>query len=412
MPLRGFPDWQVRRFTSEGALRKDWPKAKREDDFWLRPEVLSFLVNAPQGITTEPLIVENKRDGRKFLITAQTFYFSAGGQVSESAKGETSGFDFRRRLLAPFSFRILSLGQFLVSGDYASDGVQGVSAQESAEVLTALADTLMARCSSYAGTIVKDLHLEDHPATEALRGKGYFLLPTDPLLQMQIPAHWTSIDDYLEDLKSKYRVRYRRARTKLEGINSRTLLPEEVRYYRERIYQLYKETASGSDFNAVSLTPEYFPWLAGCGKEVSAAQSLLIHSEADIFPGSFSRDAAPTCLTGYFNPEGEMIGFTSTIANGNTLHAHFLGMQESYKASHHLYHNILFNLLEEAIDGGFATLDYARTAPEIKTSIGAVAKNYAVLLRARSSLVNKLIPLFTPAIYKAVQWTARNPFPG
>jgi len=71
---------------------------------------------------------------------------------------------------------------------------------------------------------------------------------------------------------------------------------------------------------------------------------------------------------------------------------------------------MLFDLLEQAIGGGFSTLDYARTAPEIKTSVGAVSREPAVMLKARSGLLNRLVPLFTSAVYQQAKWTPRNPF--
>ena len=81
-----------------------------------------------------------------------------------------------------------------------------------------------------------------------------------------------------------------------------------------------------------------------------------------------------------------------------------------YNQSHHLYHNMLFDLLEQAIVGGFRTLDYGRTALEIKSSVGAKASDYASLVKARYGWLNRLIPLFTPAVYTAPKWVARNPF--
>lgn len=408
LTLKGMPDWRVRRFTSATELMEDWPRAKREDDFWLKPEVLSFLLNQPQGITTEPLLVENISDGRKILLTAQTFYFNAGGQVSDAAKGETSGFDLRRRLLSPFSFRVLCLGQLLVSGNYCSAGLDKLTATEASDLLPAIADALMGRRHSYAGAIIKDLYAVGEETPRMLRTKGFYPLPADPRLAVNILPHWMGMDDYLTDLKSKYRVRYRRARGKLEGLTRRRLSPEEVGCYRERLFELYKCTAAGSDFNAVALTPEYFPWLASVvnqeqlhGGLVGAAVGLIAEQEE-----------TPSRIDGYFTSSGKLVGFTSTISNGKTLHAHYLGMEDAYKTSHHLYHNMLFDLLEQAIEGDFTTLDYARTAPEIKTSVGAVAEEPAVLLKARSGVLNRLVPLFATAVYKQMKWTARNPFRG
>lgn len=381
LPLKTAPRWRVRRFAGAEEVRQDWPQAQRDDAWWLRPAVLGFLIEQPQGVTTEPVVLHHT-DGRRVLLTTQTFYFSAAGQVSDVAKGETSGYDLRRRLLAPFSFRVLCLGQFLVSGSYAGDGLGDLPPAEAATVLDALAETLMVGNHSYAGVIVKDLFPQASATTRTLIEAGYYQLPTDPQFGMDLPAHWTTFDDYLADLKSKYRVRYRRARRQLVGLRRRVLSVAEVDRYRERIYALYQTTSAGSNFNAVSLTPAYFAWLAG---------------------------TEGASLQGYFGAAGELVGFTSTVANGETLHAHFIGLETAYKASHYLYHNLLFDLLDDAIAGRFRRLDYGRTAAEIKTSVGAAAERPACLLRARSGLINRLVPVFTPAVYRRADWTPRNP---
>ncbi len=406
--LKGATDWQVHLFDSEQELRKGWPAGQRDDDFWLQPAVLSFLINQPQGLDTAAVLLENRKDDRRVMLTTQTFYFNAGGQVSEAAKGETSSYDFRRRLLAPFSFKVLSIGQFLVSGNYATEGLDRLSPEETAQVLPALANALMLRGNAYAGVLIKDLHPTDHPATRTLQKEGFYLLPADPIMEVAIPREWSTMADYLDSIKSKYRVRCRRARAKMEGISRRALSPEEVTAYRDRLFALYRTTMSGADFNAASLSPNYFPWLAGYAEQ-KVLNNLSLPQAGGV---ALANVLAPTTqLHGYFNQEGQLIGFTSLISNGNTMHAHFLGMEEAYKRSHHLYHNMLLDLLEEAILGGFEKLDYARTAPEIKSSVGATAVDYACLIRVRSGLINPLVPIFAPAVYKATEWVPRNPFP-
>ncbi|MEM6771713.1 MAG: hypothetical protein AAF597_14105, partial [Bacteroidota bacterium] len=324
--LKGAPGWEVELFSSEQALRQGWPARDRADDYWLRPDVLAFFINQPQGLEAKALLLRNATSQREVLLTAQSFYFNAGGQVSDNAKGETSSYDFRRRLLAPFSFKVLALGQMLVSGNYASDGLSQLSAAETARVLPALANTLTARCPTYAGVLLKDLHAAGHPAIPELRSKGFHLLPTDPIMEVAIPASWCSLEDYLATIKSKYRVRYRRARGKLEGITRRELTPAEVTHYRDRIFALYKTTMSGADFNAAALTPEYFPWLSR-QEQAKASRLQLVGFADELLPEPVASWQTKIC--GYFNGAGQLVGFTSAIRNGKTMHAHFLGMEEA-----------------------------------------------------------------------------------
>ena len=411
-PVKGLEQWTLRRFSSAEDLRAAWPEASREDDFWLQPETLAFQFNHPQGLQTEALLLHNNRDERRILLTAQTFYFNAAGQVSDSAKGATSSYDLRRRLLSPFYFKVLCLGQFLTSGPFCHDELQSLSAPEAARLLPAVGHTLMACSPSYVGVLIKDLFPLLHPAIRELKAKGFHLLPADPVMQLSIDQNWQSMDGYLGALTSKYRVRYRRARSKFTGLSRRRLNDRDVEHWRDRMFELYRSTSSGADFNAAHLTPEYFPWLAKTRKTKKQAtlQPLLMSDGPFSFPQKEEPAGDDNLLYGYFNADGEMIGFTSAIPNGSVLHAHYLGIEDRYKHSHHLYHNMLFDLLEDAIDGAFSKLDYGRTALEIKSSIGATPADYGCQLMARPWLINKLIPVFTPAVYKVPKWTPRHPF--
>jgi hypothetical protein len=412
LPVKGQENWSLHRFSSAEDLRVAWPKVGREDSFWISPETLAFQINQPQGLETEAILLVNTLDKRQVLLTTQTFYFNAAGQVSNSAKGDTSNYDFRRRLLSPFSFKVLCLGQFLTSGPFAQDGLQRLSNSEAAELLPAVAATLTACNPSYVAVLIKDLYPLLHPTTQELKTKKFHLLPVDPVMEVRLKKSWETMEDYLASLTSKYRVRYRRARSKFAGITRRRLNPHDVAFWRDRMYELYRSTSAGADFNAANLTPAYFPWLSRAHSQTKnrVLEAALVPNGPFAVAEPAAFDALENLLFGYFNPEGEMVGFTSAIPNGSVIHAHYLGIDDSYKHSHHLYHNMLFDLLEDAIAGGFDKLDYGRTALEIKSSIGAVPVDYACLIMARPWLVNRLIPLFTPAVYKAPRWTPRNPF--
>ncbi|MEM9259734.1 MAG: hypothetical protein AAGA62_08810, partial [Bacteroidota bacterium] len=284
--VRGNPNWQMRRFSEADELKQYWPKAWRKDNFWLQPSMLTFLYESPQGMRTEALVLENKLDHRRILLTTQAFTFSAAGQVSDSAKGKTSRYDLRRRILAPLSFEILCIGQFLTSGDYCQDGLQQLSSEEAGKLLPGVADTLLSCSQTYAAVLIKDLYPTTHEVTQLLRADGYYCLPVDPVMKLELDPNWHSLEDYLGDITSKYRVRYRRARGKLTGVRRQRLTIQEVAAYQDRIYQLYANVSSGADFNAASLTPDYFPWLAQEGSKVLSHPWLSNNQVASIYAGS------------------------------------------------------------------------------------------------------------------------------
>ena len=369
-----YSDWQLRVLAPGDRVA-----TTRPDDWWLQPATRAFLQRYPQGMTTRGLALIHVPTGRQLLLTTQTFYFRVGTQVSDAAKGPTTSWDFRRRLLRPFRTKVLVLGQLLTSGDYGQAGLHQLSPAEAGHLLPAVAETLMQQQTGYRAVLLKDLFATDTPHTRALIGRGFTQLPTDPI--MVLPLRWPDVRSYLADLSSKYRIRYRRARTKLEGIHRRQLSSQEVSDRIDRLYQLYRLTSQGAAVNLTALTPDYFRWLAGRAR-----------------------------VDGYFTEARVLIGFTTALANGPVYQAHYLGLEPAYKYSHHLYHNMLFDLLADALEGDYETLDYGRTASEIKSSIGAVPRTYATLVRLRSPLLDRLIPCFTPAVFTASDWQQRHPF--
>lgn len=408
--LPGFAHWRLICCAGAEEVLANWPETTRPDDFWLRKEVLAFIIDHPQGLETEAVLLENLVSGQQILLTAQTFTFNAAGQVSDGAKGATSSFDLRRMLLSRISFKVLCLGQFLTSGPFSHEGLQHLTAAEAAELLPAVAEALMRRGGGYTAYLIKDLYPTLHPVTSQLEASDHYLLPADPSMTLAIRPAWRSTEDYLADLSSKYRVRYRRARAKVDGITRRRLSGEEVVLYQQRCYELYQQVSKGADFNATSLQPDYFPWLARLRARRTVMETAFGSDQSFSAAATLPGKTLTPCFHGYFNEAGTLVGFTSAIPNGPVYHAHFLGIEEVYKHSHHLYHNMLFDLLEDAIAGGFSTLDYGRTALEIKSSVGANPTDFAVLLRARHSWLNRMVPFFAPAVYTAVPWTERNPF--
>lgn len=377
--MLGNSGWEARRYDVT-ALLPDWPGRERDDDLWLRPATLELLIDKPQGFTTEGLVLTHSASGRRVLLTVQTFFFEATEQASKQARGKTSMWNFRRRLLASFTSKVLVIGQLLTSGNYGSDGLARLSTAETVRLLKMLSQILLREDVELRAVLIKDISRTESPITDALLTEGFTALPVDPVMRLDLRP-FGGVDDYLASLSSKYRVRYRRARGKFAGLTRRRLSSREARSLRAALCKLYRETSKGADFNLVELDPDYFEWLA----EV-----------ADLY--------------GYYNSVGELIGFTTGLPNGSVYQAHFLGLKETYKHSHHLYHNMLLDLLEDGLSGKYQELDYGRTALAIKSSVGAEPQRYATLLRLRSGLLNRLVPYFIPAVFEAKSWQPRSPF--
>ena len=114
-------------------------------------------------------------------------------------------------------------------------------------------------------------------------------------------------------------------------------------------------------------------------------------------------------VTGYFE-HGELIGFYTTIQNGDELEAHFLGMDLEKNRTQQLYLNMLFDIIRDAIEVNAAKIVFARTAMEIKSSVGAKAVEMSSFIRHRNTFSNRFISQLMGFLSPTETWQPRHPF--
>ena len=205
-----------------------------------------------------------------------------------------------------------------------------------------------------------------------------------PAMEMDIDPRWETMSDYMAALSSKYRVRVRRARKKFGKARFRQLSLAEVEQFEEQLYNLYRKIADKAVFNLFILGDKYFSTLKSeLGEDVQ--------------------------IYGCFE-NGNLIAFYSMIANGDQLDAHFLGYEEEVNREHQLYLNMLLNIVECAIQNRFRSIFFARTALEIKSSVGARPYDMYFYLQHSKGFANKLLPHIYNLLDPKEEWTPRSPF--
>jgi len=212
----------------------------------------------------------------------------------------------------------------------------------------------------------------------------YTEFKVQPNMIMEINEEWKTFDDYLAGMKSKYRVRVRRARKKSIELEKRALSLEEIHAHADDISRLYRNVADQAGFNLFILPKNYFYSLQ---KHLGSKMQLVAYFE-----------------------DGKMTGYYTTIINHGDLDAHFLGYDPNCNKNCQLYLNMLYDLVDDAIKVGAKKLIMSRTAMEIKSSVGAEANDMFLYLKATNSLVNKGVAkgleFFTPQN----DWKPRSPF--
>ncbi|TRX03940.1 peptidogalycan biosysnthesis protein [Flavobacterium gawalongense] len=207
---------------------------------------------------------------------------------------------------------------------------------------------------------------------------------TQPNMVFAINGNWKSEQDYIDSLSKKYRDQYKRARKKANVIEKRKLHLEDIIALEDTIYNLYIHVAKNAPFNTFFLPKNHF------------------RTFKEIFKDKF-------LFYGYFINE-KLIGFNTLIKNGTVMDTYFLGYNESIQREKMLYLNMLYDMIAYSINKGFKEIVFARTALEIKSSVGAKPVKMYGFIAHSNPIVNSYMPKIFKYLEPETIWQERNPF--
>ncbi|SMO63373.1 Peptidogalycan biosysnthesis/recognition [Flavobacterium resistens] len=232
-------------------------------------------------------------------------------------------------------------------------------------------------------TSIKDFTSEEIKPLQA-EFKNNYTFSTQPNMIFEINENWKTEQDYIDALSKKYRDQYKRARKKSDGIIKKKMPLSDIKQYEDVIYDLYFHVAKNAPFNTFFLARNHFSFF----KEIMKDNFLFY---------------------GYFLDE-KLIGFNTLIKNGNVMDTYFLGYDENLQREKMLYLNMLYDMIAYSINQGFKTIVFARTALEIKSSVGAKPLKMYGLITHSNALINHNIAKLFQYLEPKTEWQERNPF--
>lgn len=301
---------------------------------------------------------------------------------------EKKSFCLKDYLFKKFSSHIIVIGNNTLTGQNAyllNDNIAENDALRLFEdVLQQLKQKYRKKCIYVNLLAIKDFNESELPNFKGAGYKGYYQFCTQPNMIFNIRENWASIEDYLADINTKYRTQYNRARKKAEGIEKRKLTVDEINQQQERIHQLYMTVAQNASFNTFHLPKNHF----------------------EVFKQQLQDNFL---FYGYFI-DRELVGFNTLVKNNNDMDTYFLGYDDSIQKEKMLYLNMLYDMVGYAIKKQFSHVIFARSAMEIKSSVGATAEQVYGVIKHTNPVLNyfmaKLFPYFDPK----VEWKERSPF--
>jgi len=297
-------------------------------------------------------------------------------------------FSLKDYLFKKFSSHVLIIGNNMLTGQNAYITDDSIAETDVLVLLKQAQQALKAqyrkKCIYMHLLSIKDFSKEELPDFKAAGYNSYFKFSTQPNMLFDIRPHWLTIEDYLADLSTKYRTQYNRARKKAEGIDKRKLSVVEIKTLGSRIHDLYLTVAGNASFNTFHLPQDHF----------------------EVFKNRLGEDFL---FYGYFL-NGELIGFNTLIKNGADMDTYFLGYDATVQKDRMLYLNMLYDMVAYAIKKQFRHIIFARSAMEIKSSVGARAEEVFGMIKHTNPIINlfmgRLFSYFDPQ----VNWKPRSPF--
>ncbi|MCF8321846.1 MAG: GNAT family N-acetyltransferase [Flavobacterium sp.] len=372
-------------YSSTNQLPTNW-NSLSNDNLFLSKEYMQILEkSAPKNMECYfiGLFKEDELAGIALSQYINLNKLESFGERDRCIKTFIRNFLFKR-----YSSQVLLIGNNMLTGQNSFSFSDNIDTETGLETLKKAAKSLVASLKNKGIKThllsFKDFYESDNETFQKAGFNDYYWFSTQPNMVFTIDENWHSEQDYIHAFSKKYRDQYKRARKKAEGVVKKKMHLEDIIKQEETIYELYFHVAKNAYFNTFFLAKNHFRVL----KEILKDKFLFY---------------------GYFQDE-KLIGFNTLIKNGTTMDTYFLGYDESVQREKMLYLNMLYDMVAYSINKGFKEIVFARTALEIKSSIGAKPQQMYGYIKHENRFIDSKIEKIFNYLEPTVHWKERNPF--
>mgnify|MGYP000703922564 FL=1 len=204
--------------------------------------------------------------------------------------------------------------------------------------------------------------------TNELKDYGYHPLSVEPNMILHLDKDWLNFDDYLQALKTKFRVKAKKALQLSKPLKIENISLENIENHLPKMTHLYEKVATNASFNLADFNLETYK--------------------------DFKEKLGDNYMLKTYWLNDNIVGFMSGIINNNSLDAHFVGIDYQQNRTYAIYQRMLYDYVEIAIQKKVNHINFGRTASEIKSSVGAEPQDLTMYVRHKKSITNKILKLF------------------
>jgi predicted N-acyltransferase len=290
------------------------------------------------------------------------------------------------KMLSVMNLKMLVSGNVFMTGENGFYFSHEVDKDRRAKILRKTINDILRQERNIKAVLISDLY---EPKTEFdadFKNCGYNEITVESDMSIHLRPEWRTFDDYMNALSSKYRVRAKKvfALCDENHVVQKELNLDEIVQHEDRLHALYHKVMANADFKLAELDKRFF-----------SAQKKSLPDNYRVFA--------------YFKDE-QMIGFISLFSFGKRMEVHYTGMDAEICKPIHLYQHMMYDMIKQGIEKRKERLHFGRTAPEIKSTIGATPSAMYGYLKHVNPLFNFFVAKPYTARLKPKEYTFRNPF--
>ncbi len=350
-----------------------WNNLGCEKNYYFKRDFLKSIENNHPSIDFKYIVLIDKNANPKVFSSIQVIDFHLDAIQNDLELFIKKIKHFGRKLhIIPNEkpLQLLICGNTFVSGEH---GVYIKENQDKKIIIKELAKAILHLTNSdkkikIDAFLLKDFINESLFITDELKDYNYHPFSVEPNMVLTLDNSWKNFEDYLAAMKTKFRVKAKKAMQLSSCIKVENITSKNIESQLPKMSELYQKVATNATFNLADFNLETYKDL----KE-NLGENYILKS---------------------YWLDDQIVGFMSGIINNNSLDAHFVGIDYKLNREYAIYQRILYDYIEIAINKTLKTINFGRTASEIKSSVGAVPQDLTMYLRHKKRITNRILKLF------------------
>ena len=229
---------------------------------------------------------------------------------------------------------------------------------------------------------------------------GFVKLDSLPYVNMQV--RWSTFDEYLKSMRYNYR---RQIKNSLFNKTEKNIAIQEYHSSTDlssnsEILTLFKP----SEFNHQKFFKLYL-------QVMDRAETKLEILTEDFFKNVFERLDKNSMILAVVK-DNSINGAAYLVLDSNKITFLLVGLDYSYQDYHNVLMNILYGIIQIAIDKKCKSIELGQTSYELKQRIGGKCTDEYFFLKSSNVVINSIVRIFKPLLFPKTLINYRRVFKG